>query len=96
MEGPVNITCVKIYDEIPNGEGGYPSFQGGGVGYNYIEFNVMTEYGKGFHFFVQIYGVDLDPETTNGTLPLNKPAKNATEITKFDLPIDTIKSGRKP
>ncbi|XP_018564974.1 uncharacterized protein LOC108906244 [Anoplophora glabripennis] len=56
VEGPVYITCVNIFDEIPNGEGGYPSFAAGGVGHNFIEFNVLTNYGKGFHFFVQIFG----------------------------------------
>ncbi|KAJ8943958.1 hypothetical protein NQ318_013539 [Aromia moschata] len=56
VEGPVYITCVNIYDEVPNGEGGYPSFAAGGVGQNFVEFNVLTNYGKGFHFFVQIHG----------------------------------------
>lgn len=59
VEGPVYITCVNIYDEIPNGEGGYPSFAAGGVGHNFIEFNVLTHYGKGFHFFVQIFGYTI-------------------------------------
>lgn len=65
VEGEVYITCVKVYDEVPNGAGGYPSYTGGGVGHNYVEFNVVTEYGKGFHFFVQIFGYDLKNKTEN-------------------------------
>ncbi|XP_044257099.1 uncharacterized protein LOC123006579 [Tribolium madens] len=65
VEGDVYITCANIYDEVPNGEGGYPSYAGGGVGHNYIEFNVETEYGKGFHFFVQIFGYELKNKTEN-------------------------------
>ncbi|KAJ3640171.1 hypothetical protein Zmor_003487 [Zophobas morio] len=59
VEADVYITCVKIHDEVPDGAGGYPSYVAGGVGYNYVEFNVMTEYGKGFHFYVQIFGYDI-------------------------------------
>ncbi|RZC39456.1 uncharacterized protein BDFB_009617, partial [Asbolus verrucosus] len=64
VEAQVYITCVKIYDEVPDGAGGYPSFVAGGVGHNYVEFNVMTEYGKGFHFFVQIFGYEIKDSTT--------------------------------
>ncbi|CAG9855299.1 unnamed protein product [Phyllotreta striolata] len=56
IEGPVNITCVNVYDEMPNGEGGYPSFAAGGVGHDFVEFNVMTNYGKGFHFYTRVQG----------------------------------------
>lgn len=56
MEGPVYITCVKVLDQIPDGEGGYPSFVGGGVGFNYVVFNVTTEYGRGFNFYVEVGG----------------------------------------
>ncbi|CAG9816821.1 unnamed protein product [Phaedon cochleariae] len=56
VDGPFYINCVNIHDETPDGEGGYPSFAAGGVGHNFVEFNVMTHYGKGFHFFVQIRG----------------------------------------
>ncbi|XP_057654740.1 uncharacterized protein LOC130892993 isoform X1 [Diorhabda carinulata] len=60
IDGPVYISCVNIYDEIPDGKGGYPSFVAGGVGYNFIEFKVLTDYGKGFHFFVKIQGYTKD------------------------------------
>ncbi|KAJ8974940.1 hypothetical protein NQ317_012920 [Molorchus minor] len=56
VDGDVYINCVNIYDQVSDGKGGYPSFSAGGVGRNFVEFNVMTDYGKGFHFFIQIYG----------------------------------------
>ncbi|KAL1492780.1 hypothetical protein ABEB36_010976 [Hypothenemus hampei] len=59
VEGPVRIICVKIYDEDPDVMA-YPSYSSGGIGKNFIEFNVLTTYGKGFKFFVQIFGVKLD------------------------------------
>lgn len=55
VDGPVRIACVKIFDEVPNGEGAYPGFVSGGLNHNFVEFNVITPYGKGFHFFVQIF-----------------------------------------
>jgi hypothetical protein len=65
VEAEVYINCVKIYDEVQDGEGGYPSYVSGGVGHNYVEFNVTTEYGKGFHFFVQILGYEIKNKTEN-------------------------------
>lgn len=38
-------------------ENAYPIYSGGGVGQNYVAFNVKTRYGQGFHFFVQIFGM---------------------------------------
>lgn len=61
VEALVYITCVKIFDEVPDGEGGYPKHVSGGVDHNYVEFNVTTQYGKGFHFFVQIFGSEKAP-----------------------------------
>ncbi|KAG5896693.1 hypothetical protein JTB14_002539 [Gonioctena quinquepunctata] len=65
IDAPVYITSVSIYDEIPNGEGGYPSYTTGGVGHNFVEFNVITNYGKGFHFFVQIRGYFKNKKSNN-------------------------------
>lgn len=62
VEAPVYITCVQILDQIPDGEGGYPSFVSGGVGHNYVVFNVTADYGKGFNFYVQINGYPLDKQ----------------------------------
>ncbi|XP_072402397.1 uncharacterized protein [Diabrotica undecimpunctata] len=56
IDAAIYITCVNIYDETPDGKGGYPSYVAGGVGHNFIEFNVFTDYGKGFQFFVKIQG----------------------------------------
>ncbi|KAF5273371.1 hypothetical protein FQR65_LT04663 [Abscondita terminalis] len=61
LEGsPVYITCVKVFDQVPDGEGAYPTFVEGGVGYNYVVFNVTAAYGKGFDFYVQINGYSLE------------------------------------
>ncbi|XP_044765276.1 uncharacterized protein LOC123321628 [Coccinella septempunctata] len=56
VDGPVNITCVSVLDEMEE-ENAYPIYSGGGVGQNYVAFNVKTRYGQGFHFFVQIFGI---------------------------------------
>lgn len=56
VEGPVYINCVNVYDEAPAGEGGYPHSPKGGIGKNFVEFQILTNYGKGYHFYVQIYG----------------------------------------
>ncbi|KAK9890144.1 hypothetical protein WA026_008950 [Henosepilachna vigintioctopunctata] len=57
VDGPVNITCVSVFDEMDE-ENAYPIYSGGGVGYNYVSFNVKTSYGMGFHFFIKIFGVN--------------------------------------
>lgn len=62
IEGPVVITCVNVYDQASNGEGGYPNSPKGGVNHKFVEFDVMTTYGKGFKFYVQIYGRYTDKE----------------------------------
>lgn len=67
VDGPVRIACVKIFDEVPNGEGAYPGYVSGGLNYNYVEFNVITPYGKGFHFFVQIFAFKNSNTTTTTT-----------------------------
>lgn len=55
VEGTFKIICVKIFDEDPEVLA-YPSYGAGGIGYNFIEFNVLTTFGRGFKFFVQIFG----------------------------------------
>ncbi|KAB0800966.1 hypothetical protein PPYR_05320 [Photinus pyralis] len=60
VEGSVYITCVKVLDQVSDGEGAYPSFVGGGVGHNYVIFNVTAAYGRGFNFYVEIKGYSLD------------------------------------
>ncbi|XP_030756167.1 uncharacterized protein LOC115882312 [Sitophilus oryzae] len=58
VEGRVNITCVNIYDEDPEVQA-YPSYISGGIGYNFIEFHVVTSYGNGFKFYVEIFGYQI-------------------------------------
>lgn len=62
VDGPVSIRCVNVYDQAPNGEGGYPNSPKGGVDKNFVEFDVITTYGKGFQFYVQILGRYRDKE----------------------------------
>lgn len=50
---------MNVLDQIPDGAGGYPGFLAGGVGYNFVQFDVRTEYGKGFNFYVEIFGYYL-------------------------------------
>lgn len=59
VESNVYITCVNILDQVANGEGGFPRFLEGGVGHNFVKFEVTTHYGKGFNFYVEIYGYYL-------------------------------------
>lgn len=82
IEGPVNITCVKVFDEIPEGQGGYPSYQEGGVGFNYVIIGVATNYGKGFHFFIQIFGVPLKDERESNLEIITVPPRKASKIWK--------------
>lgn len=58
MDGPVYITCAKILDQMPSGEGAYPVYKAGGVGHNFVSFDVTSVYGKGFKFHVEIYGYE--------------------------------------
>lgn len=53
--GPHKMACVKILDQMPLGEGAYPVYKTGGVGYTYVSFEVTPAYGKGFKFHVEIY-----------------------------------------
>ncbi|XP_050313874.1 uncharacterized protein LOC126748582 [Anthonomus grandis grandis] len=55
VDGNVLIDCVNVYDESPEVLA-YPSYAAGGIGHNYVEFNVLTTFGNGFNFFVQIRG----------------------------------------
>ncbi|CAG9759576.1 unnamed protein product [Ceutorhynchus assimilis] len=55
VEGPVSIKCVNVYDEDPE-MSAYPSYSSGGLGQNFVQFDVLTSFGKGFKFFVQIFG----------------------------------------
>nr|XP_022915403.1 uncharacterized protein LOC111425539 [Onthophagus taurus] len=67
IDGLVYITCVKVWDQVPDGEGGYPYYTDGGVGKNFIRFNVTTGYGKGFDFYVEIFGRPLEVINRNSS-----------------------------
>ncbi|VEN44526.1 unnamed protein product, partial [Callosobruchus maculatus] len=65
VAGPVYITCANIYDQGAEGEESYPTYSSGGVGQNFIEFDVLTQYGKGFKVFAQIFGYRIDDEVAS-------------------------------
>ncbi|ENN74278.1 hypothetical protein YQE_09250, partial [Dendroctonus ponderosae] len=54
VDGPVSIACVNISDEDPE-VSAYPSYVSGGIGHNYVEFNVQTTYGKGYTMYRLIH-----------------------------------------
>lgn len=58
VEGPVFITCVKVLDQVQEGQlsGAYPSYIAGGVGYNYIVLGFKTAYGYSANFYVEVHG----------------------------------------
>lgn len=39
-----------------NGTTGYPYFIDGGVGYNHVQVGVITGFGEGFNFYIEIKG----------------------------------------
>ncbi|KAF7287490.1 hypothetical protein GWI33_001453 [Rhynchophorus ferrugineus] len=59
VEGNVTIMCANIYDRNKEAQA-YLSYIAGGVGYNFIEFNVNTSFGNGIKFFVEIFGKYLE------------------------------------
>ncbi|KAF5274601.1 hypothetical protein FQA39_LY07213 [Lamprigera yunnana] len=65
VHGPVYITCVMVLDQLSDGDGAYPNFVDGGVGYNYVIFNVTAAYGKGFSFKIHVKGYSLDESDEN-------------------------------
>nr|CAH7725290.1 unnamed protein product [Callosobruchus chinensis] len=83
-----NITTARIEYKLlkkphnlfigrAEGEESYPTYSSGGVGQNFVEFDVLTQYGKGFKVFAQIFGyrkeevgrtVEQDENEDNNTI----------------------------
>lgn len=59
VEGRVSIMCVNIYDHDKQVQA-HPSYVAGGVGHNFVEFNVNTTFGNGINFLVEIFGKYLE------------------------------------
>lgn len=55
IDAPLNITCVRVIDQIRDGTGGVPSFNS--LGTNWAKIDVAGQYGKGFHFHIYVYGI---------------------------------------
>jgi hypothetical protein len=53
-----NITLFRAYDLAVNGTGGFASILAGGIGHRNVTFNLRASaVGRGYVFFVDIYGV---------------------------------------
>ena len=54
--GDYIIGCVHALDGWNDGTGGYASFVNGGIGYNYIEVKITSQFSRGFWFDIEVYG----------------------------------------
>jgi hypothetical protein len=53
-----NITLFRAFDQNFNGTGGFASIVSGGIGHRNVTFNLRASAaGRGYAFFVDIYGV---------------------------------------
>jgi len=50
------INCVHAIDKWNDGTGGYAKFVGGGIGYNYVDVYIKSQFGRGFSFEIEVYG----------------------------------------
>jgi hypothetical protein len=50
------ITCVHALDQWGDGTGGFAKIVGGGMGYNYVDVKIISRFGRGFHFVIEVYG----------------------------------------
>jgi len=54
--GDKTISFVKAIDQRNDGTGGYASFVNGGIGYNYAEVKITSQFSRGFWFDIEVYG----------------------------------------
>lgn len=57
VDAPVLISCIKVEDMMPDGDGAQASLNSGGIGSNWVFIDVQGRYGKGFHFHINLFGV---------------------------------------
>jgi len=50
------ITCVHALDRWGDGTGGHAKIVGGGVGYQYVDVKITSQFNRGFWFVVEVYG----------------------------------------
>jgi hypothetical protein len=50
------ISCVHALDRWNDNTGGYAEIVGGGIGYNYVDVKITSQFGRGFHFVIDVYG----------------------------------------
>jgi Transcription activator MBF2 len=53
-----HITCVKVLDQIPEGDGATPSLSPGGFGEKFVFIDVQGQYGHGIHFKIIVRGFE--------------------------------------
>ena len=56
IDSPYYITCVKVFDQIADGNGAQPSLNSGGTGHKFVFINVEGQYGYGIHFKIIVRG----------------------------------------
>ena len=54
--GNNTINCVHAIDKWDDDTGGYASFVGGGIGYNYVDVHMVSQFNRGFYFEIEVYG----------------------------------------
>jgi hypothetical protein len=50
------IGCVHALDRWDDDTGGYAEIVGGGIGYNYVDVGITSQFSRGFHFDLEVYG----------------------------------------
>jgi hypothetical protein len=50
------IGCYHALDGWDDDTGGYASFVRGGIGYNYVELKITSQFNRGFWFVINVYG----------------------------------------
>jgi len=52
-----NITCVHAHDHWSDSTGGYVQIVGGGIGYDYVDVKITSQFNKGFSFVIEVFGI---------------------------------------
>ena len=50
------IGCVHAIDGWDDGTGGFAEIVGGGIGYNYVDVRITSQFSRGFRFTIEVYG----------------------------------------
>ena len=58
------IGCVHAHDQRDDGTGGYAEIVGGGIGYNYVDVNITSQFNRGYSFVIEVFGQDQEIVST--------------------------------